>query len=73
MCIGTSAGEYEHYAPELEDKHLKGISFNKTNYLMPWALYTISPGSIHNGRVMGELTDEGKKLVKMSLIRLLKD
>ena len=38
-----SASDYDHYSPELKDKHLSGISFDETNYLMPWALHTIPP------------------------------
>lgn len=71
MCIGTSAGKYQQTTPELEDEHLDGISFNETSYLMPWALYTIPPGTIMNGMAKGELTDEGRRLVKKSLISLL--
>jgi hypothetical protein len=38
---------------------------------MPWALYTIPPGTLMNGTAGGELTEEGRKLVKKSLISLL--
>jgi len=71
MCVGTSAGKYEQRTPELKEEHLNGISFNDTSYLMPWALYTIPPGSIMNGKTNGELTEDGRKLVKKSLISLL--
>ena len=71
MCVGTSAGTYQQTTPELEDEHLDGISFNDTSYLMPWALYTIPPGSIMNGKTKGELTEGGRKLVKKSLISLI--
>ena len=71
MCIGTSAGKYQQTTPELRDKHLDGIFFADTSYLMPWVLYTIAPGSIMNGKANGELTDDGRTLVKKSLISLL--
>jgi hypothetical protein len=71
MCIGTSAGKYQQTTLELEEKHLTGISFTDTSYLMPWALYTIPPGTLMNGTAGGELTEEGRKLVKKSLISLL--
>jgi hypothetical protein len=71
MCVGTSAGKYQQTTPELKDKHLTGISFNETSYLMPWALYTIPPATLMNGNTAGELTEEGRKLVKKSLISLL--
>lgn len=71
MCIGTSAGKYPQTTPELTDEHLSGISFTETSYLMPWALYTIPPGTILNGKANGELTDAGRRLVKKSLISLL--
>ena len=71
MCVGTSAGKYQQTTPELEEKHFTGISLNDTSYLMPWALYTIPPGSIMDGKPKGELTESGRKLVKKSLISLL--
>lgn len=70
MCVGTSAGKYQQTTPELEDEHLTDISFTDTSYLMPWALYTIPPGTI-NGQTKGELTEEGRRLVKKSLISLM--
>jgi hypothetical protein len=71
MCVGTSAGKYQQTTPELKAEHLNDISFNNTSYLMPWALYTIAPGSIMNGKTKGELTENGRKLMKKSLISLL--
>ena len=71
MCIGTSAEKYQQTTPELEEKHLNDISFTDTSYLMPWALYTIPPGTIMNGKASGTLTDAGRTLVKKSLISLL--
>lgn len=71
MCIGTSAGKYQQTTPELKHEHLNDISFNDTSYLMPWALYTIAPASIMNGKTKGELTADGRRLVKKSLISLI--
>ncbi|AUX09097.1 hypothetical protein AArcSl_1468 [Halalkaliarchaeum desulfuricum] len=71
MCVGTSAGKYQQTTPELENEHLDGISFNDTTSLMPWALYTIPPGTIMNGKTKGELTEGGRRLVKKSLISLI--
>ncbi|SFR34475.1 hypothetical protein SAMN04487937_1324 [Halorubrum sodomense] len=71
MCVGTSAGRYQQTTPELKDEHLEGISFNDTSYLMPWALYTIAPGTIMNGDTKGELTESGRRLLKKSLISLI--
>lgn len=71
MCVGTTAGKYQQTTPELKDEHLEGISFSDTSYLMPWALYTIPPGTIVNGKMKGELTEAGRKLVKKSLVSLL--
>ena len=71
MCIGTSAGTYRQTTPELAAEHLDGISFGGTSSLMPWALYTIPPGTIVNGAMKGELTDAGRDLVKASLVSLL--
>jgi hypothetical protein len=71
MCVGTSAGKYQQTTPELRDEHFTGISFNDTSYLMPWALYTIPPGTVMNGNAAGKLTEEGRRLVKKSLISLI--
>ena len=70
MCLGTSAKHYDHYAPELEDDCLSGITFTDTTYLMPWALYTIPPGAVQTGKARGELTEKGEHLVKKALIGL---
>lgn len=70
MCAGHGSKQYNHQTPELTDKHLSGISFGKSTYLLPWAMYTIPPAAILDGRPHGELTDAGKKLVKMEFIRL---
>ena len=69
MCIGTNAEAYDHYSPALRSEHLSGISFSRSQYLMPWALYTVAPGAILSAR-RGELTDEGEQLVKRALISL---
>lgn len=71
MCVGTSANTYDHYTPELTDEHLSGISFPRSTFLMPWALYTIPPGAIQTGRAQGALTADGERLVKKALISLL--
>jgi hypothetical protein len=71
MCVGTSAGAYQQTTPELKDEHLDGISFTDTSYLMPWALYTVPPGTIMDGKSKGELSEAGRRLVKKSLISLL--
>lgn len=71
MCLGHGSGGLDHDTPELTEEHLSGISFGEATYLMPWALYTIPPADIRNGRASGTLTDDGKRLVKRELIRLL--
>jgi hypothetical protein len=71
MCVGTTAGKYQQTTPELRAEHLDGISFSDASYLMPWALHTIPPGTIQNGRMKGELTDAARTLLKMSLISLV--
>ncbi len=38
---------------------------------MPWALYTIAPGTFVNGDMKGKLTKQGRRVVKKSLISLL--
>ena len=69
MCIGTSANKYQNqYTPEVKDTHLRGISLSKDSYFMPWALYTIPPGAIRQGKPIGKLTAAGEKEVKKALI-----
>lgn len=70
MCLDTGANNYDHYAPELTNKHLSGVSFSNRTYLMPWALYTIPPGAIQTGKARGELTEKGECLAKKALISL---
>ena len=70
-CVGTTNGKYQETTPEFEAEHLDGISFSDTFYLMPWALYTIPPGIIQNGRRKCKLTDAGRTLLKKSLISLV--
>lgn len=70
MCLGTGASDYDHYTPALTDDHLSGFSFSKTTYLMPWALYTIPPGTLKLERASGTLSETGERLVKKSLILL---
>lgn len=71
MCLGHGSGDLDHDTPELSEEHLSGISFGKATFLMPWAIYTIPPAEVQQGRASGKLTDEGKRLVKRELIRLL--
>lgn len=70
MCAGTQADKHDHRSPQLESKHISGISFSDSTYLMPWALYTVPPGVIHSGKT-GRLTEQGERLVKKELIALL--
>lgn len=71
MCLGHSSKKYNHRTPELESKHLTRISFNKTTYVMPWAIYTIPPGSVKDWKPMGELTTDGKRLVQREFVKML--
>jgi len=72
VCLGTEAQKYDHPTPELEDKHLTGITFGNPTYLLPWALYTIPPGSLLEGKPIGQLSPEGEKLVAESLYKLVR-
>lgn len=72
MCLGTDGDEYDHPAPELEDRHLVGITFGDSTYLLPWALYTIPPSSLLQGKPIGQLSSEGEKLVAESLYKLVR-
>jgi len=69
MCIGTSANRYQNqYTPKVKESHLRGISLSKDSYFMPWALYTIPPGAIKQGKAIGQLTSAGERQVKKALI-----
>lgn len=70
MCLGTGANDYDHYTPELTDDHLSGISFNRRTFMMPWALYTIPPGTLLTEKAKGELTETGERLAKKGLVLL---
>lgn len=70
MCLGTGANDYDHHAPELTDEHLWGISFSNRTFLMPWAMYTIPPGTLRMERARGTLSEEGERLVKKSFLAL---
>lgn len=70
MCLGTGANDYDHYTPELTDDHLSGISFSNRTYLMPWALYTIPPGTLLTEKAHGILSESGERLGKKSLLIL---
>lgn len=71
LCVSEQQLESKQTTPELKDEHLNGISFGYTSYLMPWALYTIAPATIINGKMEGKLTEGGRRLVKKSLISLI--
>lgn len=70
MGLDTGTNDYDHYAPELTDDHLSGISFSNRTVLMPWALYTIPPGTLLTEKAHGELTETGERRVKKSLLML---
>jgi hypothetical protein len=57
MCAGTEARNHDDDTPELEPQHVTGISFSDTTYLMPYGVYTIAPGAIRTGMVLGQLMD----------------
>lgn len=70
MCLGTGANDYNYYTPELTDDHLSGLSFSNRTYLMPWALYTVPPGTLRTEKARGTLTETGERLAKKALIIL---
>lgn len=70
MCLGTSADRHDPPTPVLEPEHVSGISFQRTTYLEPWALYTVQPNVI-DPTTTGELTESGERLVKKALVALL--
>lgn len=70
MCLGTSVSQFEHPTPPLEAHHYDGITFNETPHLLPWALRTIAPGSLHTSRAVGQLTDAGVRELKKAFLVL---
>ena len=71
MCLGHGSQRQNHSTPELESHHLQGISFSKAPYVMPWAIYSIAPATLQQARAVGELTQDGKRLVQKELVKLL--
>jgi hypothetical protein len=60
------------YTPTLvAGTHYTDIDLSDGSYLMPYALYTIPPGSLTVSRATGTLTDAGETLVKKGLSTLL--
>ena len=71
MCIGTPSKQPYPYTPTLvAGTHYTDIDLSDGSYLMPYALYTIPPGSLKVSRATGTLTDAGETLVKKGLISL---
>ncbi|MFB6362074.1 MAG: hypothetical protein ABEH59_12240 [Halobacteriales archaeon] len=70
--MGTDSDRSDHPPPELEARHLDGISFGTATYRLPWALYTIPPGSLLQGNPIGQLTADGEQLVAEALFRLVR-
>lgn len=71
-CLGTDADRYDQSTPEIEDRHLIGITFEKPTHLLPWALYTIPPGTLSRGKPTGQLSSAGEKLVGELLYKLVR-
>ncbi|MFB6267475.1 MAG: type II toxin-antitoxin system PemK/MazF family toxin [Halodesulfurarchaeum sp.] len=72
VCLGTNGDQYDHQTPELTDNHCIGITFGSQTYLLPWAIYTIAPSSLLQGKPIGQLSKEGEKLVAESLYKLVR-
>lgn len=72
VCLGTDGARYDHPTPELEAGHRIGIDFGSATYVLPWALYTVPPGSLLQGTPMGQLTADGEKLVAEALYTLVR-
>jgi len=73
VCLGTDSSKHPHTTPEITDKHLNGITFGSTTYLLPWALYTIAPGALLPGKPVGQLTEVGEQFVGEALYKLARD
>lgn len=73
VCLGTDSSTHAHATPEIKGRHLNGIQFGSTTYLLPWSLYTIPPSSLLPGKPIGQLTEEGEKLVGEALHKLARD
>ena len=70
MCLGHDSNKHNHSTPELEPKHLTGISFSKATYVLPWSIYTIAPGAVKDWKATGKLTTAGERLVQKEFVKL---
>jgi len=69
MCVGTPPKQSYPYTPTLvAGTHYTGIDVSDSSYLMPYALYTIPPGSLRASQATGTLTGAGETLVKKGLV-----
>lgn len=73
VCLGTNAEErYELDTPHLSNDSIDGLDFNRDTYILPWALYTIPLGTIDESEPMGQLGQDGMKLVAESIYKLMR-
>lgn len=73
VCLGTDAEErYEPDTPQLSNDLVKGLTFKRTTYVLPWALYTVPLDTIDDAQQHGRLTDDGMKLVAETIYRMMR-
>lgn len=73
VCLGTNAEErYELATPHLSNDYIDGLDFNRKTYVLPWALYTIPLGTIDESEPIGQLSDDGMKLVGRSIYKMMR-
>lgn len=73
VCLGTHAEErYELATPHLSNDLIDRLNFNRKSYVLPWALYTILLETIEDSEPIGQLGDEGMKLVAQSIYKMMR-
>ena len=73
VCLGTHAEErYELETPHLSNEYIDGLNFNRKTYVLPWALYTIPLETIDESEPIGQLGDDGMKLVAQSIYKMMR-
>lgn len=73
VCLGTKADErYRLATPHLPNELIDGLNFNRKTFVLPWALYTIPIDTIDEAEPIGQLGDEGMKLVARAIYEMMR-
>jgi hypothetical protein len=72
VCLGTHAEErYELETPHLSNEYIDGLNFNRKTYVLPWALHPVPLKTIDESEPIGQLGDDGMKLMAQSVYNMM--